>query len=574
MLREEERPKLHFKIGRLLRAMHQVRCETPLIFLAVDQLNRGRALLETDEERLEIVSLNIDAGLQARKLSATLPASEFLHNSTKLLLERDWKENYSLALQCYNISAEFEEKIDSILRHAVCLDDTIRANTVRVHSFIVLQRFDSAIKASVELLNDLEEHNFPLNPGKLKIITELLKTKRLIARKSDDDLLKIPQLQDARVILACQILSAISMSAVLSKKPLILALSFFKLIQLSVAHGVCDDTPFAFAGYAFIMNNSGKPGDAKRFGRLAIQVGQKLESQAFMPRTFAMLYTYVTHESILLHQCLGPLLQGFRVGLESGDSVFGSVCIGVYPYAYAMCGLPLGPFVRDMKSFCDQLHSCHQNSALGLANNWYQFALNMTFHEGHVEFVEATLYPKLGEGKNVGSSSDIGYYLVRMFYYYVMNDLDKAEIAYGAINARWGPKVFRKSFVDYTLALLCSLLCLSLYRKTKKRKYLRMEKIHRKYLKASSVNGSVNSHVFLLLVEAEEVATSRRKDKVRTKKAFENAISILAKTGFVNLGAIACERAAECMSRFDDEFWSGIYMKRTISLYREWGGGS
>jgi hypothetical protein len=60
-----------------------------------------------------------------------------------------------------------------------------------------------------------------------------------------------------------------------------------------------------------------------------------------------------------------------------------------------------------------------------------------------------------------------------------------------------------------------------------------------------------------------------KKDDV--KKAFDEAISLLARSGFTRYGAIANECLGKYMLRNNDQFWAECYLSQAAGRYAEWG---
>lgn len=96
------RSSLHLLIGRTL---HEVASDEELdgiIFLVVDQLNRGSENIINKEERLELAQLNLRAAKKAFGSSSFSAALVFLRRALNLLGEEDWQNNYNICLEIYS----------------------------------------------------------------------------------------------------------------------------------------------------------------------------------------------------------------------------------------------------------------------------------------------------------------------------------------------------------------------------------------------------------------------------------------------------------------------------------------
>ena len=66
LISESERSMLHYRIGKRLQQDASQNEGADHIFLVVDQLNAGRAMLTSEPERMELAELNLSAGKRAK----------------------------------------------------------------------------------------------------------------------------------------------------------------------------------------------------------------------------------------------------------------------------------------------------------------------------------------------------------------------------------------------------------------------------------------------------------------------------------------------------------------------------
>lgn len=70
MIPEQEKIRLHYRIGRILLKDTKPEDISERIFNLVDQLNIGRELISSKEERDKLARLNLDAAQKAKSSSA------------------------------------------------------------------------------------------------------------------------------------------------------------------------------------------------------------------------------------------------------------------------------------------------------------------------------------------------------------------------------------------------------------------------------------------------------------------------------------------------------------------------
>jgi hypothetical protein len=234
-------------------------------------------------------------------------------------------------------------------------------------------------------------------------------------------------------------------------------------------------------------------------------------------------------------------------------------------------GLPLLPFINEMRRVGAQLRFCGQDLSLAYILPMLQLALNLTGNSA--DPLSLTWDACKGESmysSNVtflpDSPSALFLHYAQLLIAYILNDLDLAEEASKAAN--YGLLTgthFSQSFHIF----LDALLYISLYREKKKKHYWRTaNRLIDKFAELSR-RQPINCLGMLVFLQAEEL--SLKKDKDYVKEAYDDAISHLMQGEFVHLAAIANERAGEFMARRGDLFWAQTYMSRAFTLYDEWG---
>ena len=117
MVSEENREQIHLKIGRALESHLSEDERGERIFDIVNQSNKASSLLGSNEERIEMASMNLRAGSKAKLNSAFPTALEFLGCGIDLLgsTGSPWETDYQLTLDLYTeateaayLSGEFE----------------------------------------------------------------------------------------------------------------------------------------------------------------------------------------------------------------------------------------------------------------------------------------------------------------------------------------------------------------------------------------------------------------------------------------------------------------------------------
>ena len=326
---------LHYQIGKHLETL----CKTDaaetdhFLLLAVLQLNRATEMIQTGEDRIALIKLNAKAALVAKKTAGIENVAVFLRHAAFLVEPSFWRFYYDLILDLYTSSAEVESSlghydvsdkiVELILENAVHERDTVRALVVKFQTLGQQRQFRKAISEGCRILRMIGE---PLPSITLpNVLIEFFKAGRDTKNKSQDfftDLLPV-QSEDAKI--ALKILHMGAVYGWNSGDSTFAGIAFLRAMRMTVREGSCEETPFIYSGYAFMLGELGKGKEAARFAELAIARGN-LRKEGF-PGSCPLTYLNVVHWTRPISVALEPLLAAYRVGLETGDLFYGTICI-------------------------------------------------------------------------------------------------------------------------------------------------------------------------------------------------------------------------------------------------------
>jgi predicted ATPase len=204
--------KIHLKIGRAVFKAYENSPDYKykhILFLAIDQLNRGRDVLETDMEREELSQLNLLAAQEMIVFSAFNHAKSNLLIALDLLGEGCWEKYYSLTLSINNLLAsvlssngsmqECLDLADSIMEKCVCPEDRYHSQIIRLESLTCFNRLEECINSSMRMLSELQLPRIPSNPGLTSILPAIMGVKKLLKPLSHEDILSLPLCKDGRI---------------------------------------------------------------------------------------------------------------------------------------------------------------------------------------------------------------------------------------------------------------------------------------------------------------------------------------------------------------------------------------
>jgi len=93
--------------------------------------------------------------------------------------------------------------------------------------------------------------------------------------------------------------------------------------------------------------------------------------------------------------------------------------------------------------------------------------------------------------------------------------------------------------------------------------------IVQKWVKSRAVN--CVHKLWLLNAEYATLSGNKRGDGDEIQKAYDAAISVATRSGFLHDAALANERAGIWFRSLGDDFWASSFISKAHELYQEWG---
>ena len=560
------------------------------LFLVTDQLNRGSSCITTDRDRRDLIRLNNDACHLAKRRNGMDLLGLFLREALKLVDEtRDWDTEYKLLLQLYETASDYEANRGSynqsihysgvIIERAKRPEDSILALTTRCHVYQILLQLTESINYGRDALILCGERLPTSNV--VMVSLELQKVKRLAKRwvkgKSDDELLNLPEVTDRKKVLALKTLLLMAVSAWSTDSNLMI-LTYIKMFQITLEFGKSRYMGGAFVGIGVLM--------VEAFGEIELgcrfaTLGLKVEGKQPTARTIAFAYCFVLHSKIPIASMLEPLLSGYRVGLEDGDSIFGPICVALYMNAYAWSGLRLDTYVADILKFADQLRILKQEHQLGLIHPKMQLALNLTGRSPDPISITWDIAFKHGFLNKDGippqdhPPANLDLFYSQMLNAYVLRDMTVAETSFLKLQSLPKEKDRRftgNHFYNYIYVLLDGMVGLWL---DQMKGNSCNRRIVNKSIKWFKKHPNLNTAPIRIWLEAQSASYYPSPSSVgEVKKRYDSVIPMLTRSGLIHFSAMANEQAAEFFLRQkggDFENDAALYLRSSVEMYSEWG---
>ena len=376
---------VHLKIGRLLWKNTEQELSEKL-FKIVDRLNLCERLITERWERDEIARLNLLAGQQAKAANAYEAALKYFKLGQRFLADTSWSNNYDLFLALCSEATEvaylngnfgqMEHFASIVLEQARNLLDKVKIYQVKLEAYQAQNQDLAAIQIALPVLQNLG-FTFPESPQLLDIRQELAKTQTNLTGRQIEDLVHLPQMSDSDKLAAIKIASSL-FSSVFIAAPQLLPILVAKQVNLSIQHGNTPLSAFAYVNYGLILCGvADKIEQGYRFGRLALDLADKLQTSELIPRITAVFSTAISIWREPVRNSLPFLQSAYQIGLEMGDFYYGTTCAYIYCFHSAFAGKELTLVTSEIAIYHRALNTLKQQNTLNYLNIYGQTVLNL-----------------------------------------------------------------------------------------------------------------------------------------------------------------------------------------------------
>jgi predicted ATPase/class 3 adenylate cyclase len=350
MIPEPERAPAHLALVRLLLAAQPVDPPSKEVFVLMDQLGRGRALVSDTAEQAALARLCLHAGRHARAANAYAAASSYLEWGLELLGPTGWQREYKTALALSQEHAEtsylrgelsaMERNCEAIVVHASALLDKLPAYRLRITAEIAKSDLPSAIRLARDVLAMLGVH-LPKKPGKASVLARVTRMAWRMRRETVESLLARPRAQDPLVLAAAQILALVATAAYLSS-PNLFPLVICELLTLSLRHGNTDWSADGYLGWGAIeIAAFGAIERGYAIGSAAPRLTSQLGASARQARIATSYHLLIHHWVEPLRSTVQPLRHAVLDAVEHGDLASAAAAATTDTFYSLASGLPL-----------------------------------------------------------------------------------------------------------------------------------------------------------------------------------------------------------------------------------------
>jgi PAS domain S-box-containing protein len=328
LIPQELRAEAHLRIGRLMVARTPPEKLEETIFEIVNQLNRGAALIASQDERERLAELNLMAGKRARTATAYASALEYLIAGAALVASNRWERRHDLAfaLEFHRAECEFltgelagaEKRLTILASRAGSTVERATVESLRIDLYTVLDQTDRVMAACLDYLGHLGIEWSP-HPTEEEARHEYERVWLQLGSRTIEELIELPLMIDPTSLATLDVLTKLFPTAMFVDVNL-MCLSVCRAVNLSLERGNSDASCVAYVYFGKIAGP--RFGDYKAglsFGQLGYELVEKRGLERFRARTYLWFAQYVLPWSNHVKTCRELMRRAFEAATKGGD---------------------------------------------------------------------------------------------------------------------------------------------------------------------------------------------------------------------------------------------------------------
>ena len=218
------------------------------------------------------------------------------------------------------IANDILDELLKIKNNSLPMSERFKAYEMKILVAQTLSNFDDAISLALELRKELQFKPIPLHPSMFTIIKEYIQTKRALKNRSAEDLVSLPDLTDERVVIGQRMLDLLATCAY-QANPQMYPIIPFRLARQTIKSGINETSSVAYVAIGLLQCGAfGEFDRGREMGRAAELLLERKGMRDMISRIRFVNQGMIQHWTTPLKRTLQPLLDGYIIGLETGDT--------------------------------------------------------------------------------------------------------------------------------------------------------------------------------------------------------------------------------------------------------------
>lgn len=583
LIADEDKAKLHLKIGWLLYETHNEQSLHKDIFQITNQLNSGGHLITDTNERYLLAQLNLNAGQKAKASAAFNQAHEYIHKGLKLLSDESWEIQYNLTLRLHNAGFETDylvgnyDQIDHwmnlILSKTKDLSDQITGYKIKINALKANYQLLEAVETAEDIIGKLGV-KLPKNPKVIHIIQHMIGLSMFYRGKKIETFADRPRVPDYQMDAIAEITDSVS-RAVFFAKPNLLPILTSITNKAAYKHNHPLYAAVAYSSYGLILCAiNGDIDIGYRFGQVAQAIIDKTESKNTKAVTMFTLHVFINHWKDPLADSIPFLEEIYPLAREAGNNEYAGFAINLKLIHNIYLGNNLSELLKHTEELDKVMPELNQPSVYIGFQSIYQFIWQLTQPTEVPELIKGDIYdPATQLTQQIEAKDNSTAFLFYVLQVQLAFLFGKFKLAYQKavegdqyIEGGTGTESIPVFYLYYSLSSLAHISHLT---STEKNKVLKkVQKILKKFKKWAN-KAPVNYQHRYLLIQAELAKVKGQFDKARN--LYDEAIKLANQHQFTSEEAVAWEVAARFYIGRQQEKLADLYLKQAFQLYQYWG---
>ena len=581
LIPEKEKATMHLLNGRRLYTYYNSNEQQERIFEIVNQWNLGYSLLHDNNERSFLADLNLQAGKKAMASTAYPQALQYFEKGITVLDDSAWNDQYDFlseltvsAAEAAYLSGEYDrvdKHVQSMIKNSRSLIDSVKAYEIEIKKLIAQNKLIEAIRLGLQILSRLGI-KLPMNPGKLAVLKGLLMTRWLLQSKTANHYSSLPIMDDEQRKAAMRIMSEIS-SASYFAVPNLVPLLVFKMVNMTVKHGLSIKSPFSFAAYGYILSAHLKQvKKGSHMGEIAIQLARRINGEVVMGSLVTTSNLFLDHWQKPKSELTNDLEKAFRLSIEYGDNEFASYAAHNYAYHLFFAGSALENLNSKVAAFDLQIEKFRQDLTLKRLRLFRQAISNLINGNEKPDVLTGEVYNEsILEIGDVTKENEVYFhnlYLLKLYLALLFNEPDNAKKYIHHVE-RFQETVKGTSLEPLFYFLRSLAIADPSINTTVKKGILKQVRKDIKQLRRfERLAPQYNRHRTLLL----QAEYHYLKGEMEAAKIFyDKALTSATENGMINDVAFCWERAAQFFLNTKQDLLADFYLQNAYRTYKRWG---
>ena len=583
LIDEDQKKAVHLKIGQLLLANITPQERIERIFEVVDHLNRGRELLTTAAEIIQLATLNLEAGQKAKEATAYAAASAYLTQGIASLTANCWEEHYSLTLTLHQelatvvyLNGQFEHSealINLTLNHVQSVLEKAEIYYLLIVQYTLRARCLDAIQIGRQALAlvgiQLPQDNLPA-----AVEAELAETEVILAEHELESLFNQPPVTDPEKKVALKLLANLAAPTFVADQALFPIINL-KASNLSLRYGPSSESPIGYANHGLVLVSRGQYRAGYQFAMLAQNLVETTNNLSQQCKIALIVSTEIGIWVNHLRWADGILDAGYQAGLASGEIQWAGYILMYKLLNGFFQGKNLTELLASVPSYLHFNHKTANNWSIDIMLGAQAAMLNLTGQTpGKTDFTsDAISSPEQYLQTCESHQSFLAictYYILRAQVLYLYEYYQKAlEHTFAAeqllVYAVGHNQLVEQNFYQS----LCLVACYPIAPTDKQTQYWNKLVANQEQLQIWAEHCPENSlHKYQLI--AAEMARLQG-NEMTALELYDQAIQSAEQQDFIHNAALANELATRFWLSKEKKEIAQIYLKKAYYGYQLWG---